>query len=87
MHHFKAQNRMVMVNPPTAGVDYCVPLLGSKNPAVVRTNNGMCVAEFYTTVKTTYTLPQLKFNLCRFCVTGFSPTLGSLTSTGDYNEK
>lgn len=55
--HFKrhAQAGMVMVNAPTAGVDYHVPFGGRKGSSVGPREQGSHSAEFYTTVKTAYT--------------------------------
>jgi acyl-CoA reductase-like NAD-dependent aldehyde dehydrogenase len=57
--HFKAhaQAGMVMVNLPTAGVDYHVPFGGTKGSSFGAREQGSYAAEFYTTVKTAYTLP------------------------------
>jgi aldehyde dehydrogenase (NAD+) len=57
--HFKrnADAGMVMVNLPTAGVDYHVPFGGRKGSSYGPREQGRYAAEFYTTVKTTYTLP------------------------------
>jgi aldehyde dehydrogenase (NAD+) len=56
--HFKrhAQAGMVMVNVPTAGVDYHVPFGGRKGSSYGSREQGRYAAEFYTTVKTAYTL-------------------------------
>lgn len=56
--HFKrhAQAGMVMVNLPTAGVDYHVPFGGRKGSSFGPREQGRYAAEFYTTVKTAYTL-------------------------------
>lgn len=56
--HFKrhAQAGMVMVNAPTAGVDYHVPFGGRKGSSYGPREQGSYAAEFYTTVKTAYTL-------------------------------
>jgi acyl-CoA reductase-like NAD-dependent aldehyde dehydrogenase len=56
--HFKrhAQAGMVMVNLPTAGVDYHVPFGGRKGSSHGPREQGRYAAEFYTTVKTAYTL-------------------------------
>ncbi|MBE0616254.1 MAG: aldehyde dehydrogenase family protein [Burkholderiales bacterium] len=56
--HFKrhAQAGMVMVNLPTAGVDYHVPFGGRKGSSYGAREQGRYAAEFYTTVKTSYTL-------------------------------
>jgi acyl-CoA reductase-like NAD-dependent aldehyde dehydrogenase len=55
--HFKrhAQVGMVMVNVPTAGVDYHVPFGGRKGSSYGPREQGRYAAEFYTTVKTAYT--------------------------------
>lgn len=45
---------MVMVNVPTAGVDYHVPFGGTKGSSYGSREQGRYAAEFYTTVKTTY---------------------------------
>ncbi|WP_311032086.1 aldehyde dehydrogenase family protein [Mesorhizobium koreense] len=57
--HFKRNSEagMVMVNLPTAGVDYHVPFGGRKGSSYGPREQGRYAAEFYTTVKTTYTLP------------------------------
>ena len=57
--HFKrnAEAGMVMVNLPTAGVDYHVPFGGRKGSSYGPREQGRYAAEFYTTVKTAYTLP------------------------------
>ena len=54
--HFRknAQNGMVMVNLPTAGVDYHVPFGGRKGSSYGPREQGAYAAEFYTTVKTAY---------------------------------
>ena len=56
--HFKrnADAGMVMVNMPTAGVDYHVPFGGRKRSSYGPREQGRYAAEFYTTVKTAYTL-------------------------------
>jgi len=56
--HFKrhAQAGMVMVNLPTAGVDYHVPFGGRKGSSYGPREQGRYAAEFYTTVKTAYTM-------------------------------
>jgi alpha-ketoglutaric semialdehyde dehydrogenase len=56
--HFKrhAQAGMVMVNLPTAGVDYHVPFGGRKGSSHGPREQGAYAAEFYTTVKTAYTM-------------------------------
>ena len=55
--HFKrhAQAGMVMVNLPTAGVDYHVPFGGRKGSSYGPREQGRYAAEFYTIVKTAYT--------------------------------
>jgi alpha-ketoglutaric semialdehyde dehydrogenase len=57
--HFKrhAQAGMVMVNLPTAGVDYHVPFGGRKGSSYGPREQGRYAAEFFTTVKTTYVAP------------------------------
>jgi alpha-ketoglutaric semialdehyde dehydrogenase len=57
--HFKrnAEAGMVMVNLPTAGVDYHVPFGGRKGSSYGPREQGRYAVEFYTTVKTAYTLP------------------------------
>jgi len=54
--HFKqhAQAGMVMVNLPTAGVDYHVPFGGTKGSSYGSREQGSYAREFYTTVKTAY---------------------------------
>jgi acyl-CoA reductase-like NAD-dependent aldehyde dehydrogenase len=47
---------MVMVNLPTAGVDYHVPFGGRKGSSYGPREQGSYAREFYTTVKTAYTL-------------------------------
>ncbi|MBN9477354.1 MAG: aldehyde dehydrogenase [Bordetella sp. SCN 67-23] len=56
--HFKrhAQAGMVMVNCPTAGVDPHAPFGGRKGSSYGPREQGTYAAEFYTTVKTAYTL-------------------------------
>ncbi|MDX9860304.1 MAG: aldehyde dehydrogenase family protein [Rhodospirillales bacterium] len=57
--HFKRQAEagMVMVNLPTAGVDYHVPFGGRKGSSYGSREQGRYAVEFYTTVKTAYTAP------------------------------
>jgi alpha-ketoglutaric semialdehyde dehydrogenase len=57
--HFQrhAQAGMVMVNLPTAGVDYHVPFGGRKGSSYGPREQGPYAKEFYTTVKTTYIAP------------------------------
>ena len=52
-----AQVGMVMVNVPTAGVDYHVPFGGRKGSSYGAREQGRHAAEFYTTVKTAYIAP------------------------------
>lgn len=47
---------MAMVNVPTAGVDYHVPFGGRKGSSYGAREQGSYAREFYTTVKTCYTL-------------------------------
>jgi aldehyde dehydrogenase (NAD+) len=55
--HFKrnAEAGMVMVNLPTAGVDFHVPFGGAKGSSYGAREQGRYAVEFYTTVKTAYT--------------------------------
>lgn len=55
--HFKrhSQAGMVMVNLPTAGVDYHVPFGGRKGSSYGPREQGKYAQEFFTTVKTAYT--------------------------------
>lgn len=57
--HFQrhAEAGMVMVNLPTAGVDYHVPFGGRKGSSYGPREQGSYAQEFYTTVKTTYIAP------------------------------
>jgi aldehyde dehydrogenase (NAD+) len=57
--HFRrnAEAGLVMVNLPTAGVDYHVPFGGRKGSSYGPREQGRYAAEFYTQVKTAYTLP------------------------------
>jgi acyl-CoA reductase-like NAD-dependent aldehyde dehydrogenase len=56
--HFKRNSEagMVMVNLPTAGVDFHVPFGGRKQSSYGSREQGSYAAEFHTTVKTSYTL-------------------------------
>ncbi|KPH04791.1 aldehyde dehydrogenase family protein (plasmid) [Rhizobium acidisoli] len=56
--HFKRNSEagMVMVNLPTAGVDFHVPFGGRKGSSYGPREQGKYAAEFYTTVKAAYTL-------------------------------
>ena len=53
----KAQAGMVMVNLPTAGVDYHVPFGGRKGSSYGPREQGSYAREFYTIVKTSYITP------------------------------
>lgn len=55
--HFKRNSEagMVMVNLPTAGVDFHVPFGGRKRSSYGPREQGRYAAEFYTSVKTAYT--------------------------------
>lgn len=55
--HFKRNSEagMVMVNLPTAGVDFHVPFGGRKGSSFGPREQGSYAMEFYTTVKTSYT--------------------------------
>ncbi|MBO6636718.1 MAG: aldehyde dehydrogenase family protein [Roseitalea sp.] len=57
--HFKrhAEAGMVMVNLPTAGVDFHVPFGGRKGSSFGPREQGRYAAEFFTHVKTSYTQP------------------------------
>jgi aldehyde dehydrogenase (NAD+) len=57
--HFKRNSEagMVMVNLPTAGVDYHVPFGGRKGSSYGPREQGRYAFEFYASVKTSYTLP------------------------------
>ena len=52
-----AKAGMVMVNLPTAGVDYHVPFGGRKGSSYGPREQGSYAREFYTTVKTSYISP------------------------------
>ncbi len=56
--HFKrnVEAGMAMVNLPTAGVDYHAPFGGRKGSSLGSREQGRYAAEFYTTVKTAYTM-------------------------------
>lgn len=56
--HFKrhSQSGMVMVNLPTAGVDYHVPFGGRKGSSYGPREQGRYAQEFFTSVKTAYCL-------------------------------
>ena len=55
--HYKrnAEAGMVMVNVPTAGVDFHVPFGGRKGSSFGPREQGKYAAEFFTVVKTAYT--------------------------------
>ncbi len=55
--HFKRNSEagMIMVNLPTAGVDYHAPFGGRKGSSYGAREQGRYAAEFYTIVKTAYT--------------------------------
>ena len=57
--HYKrnSESGMVMVNLPTAGVDYHVPFGGRKGSSYGAFFNDTATTEIYTTVKTAYTYP------------------------------
>ncbi|PHZ83443.1 aldehyde dehydrogenase family protein [Paremcibacter congregatus] len=57
--HFKRRSEagMVMINLPTAGVDYHVPFGGRKGSSYGSREQGSYAREFYTIVKTAYILP------------------------------
>jgi aldehyde dehydrogenase (NAD+) len=57
--HFQrhSESGMVMVNLPTAGVDYHVPFGGRKGSSYGSREQGTYAQEFFTTVKTTYIAP------------------------------
>ncbi|MBP0639349.1 aldehyde dehydrogenase family protein [Cupriavidus sp. AcVe19-6a] len=57
--HFKrnVEAGMVMINAPTAGVDYHVPFGGRKGSSFGPREQGTYAREFYTSVKTTYINP------------------------------
>lgn len=56
-NHFRANMRAgcVMVNLPTAGTDYHVPFGGRGGSSYGPREQGRYAAEFFTTVKTSYT--------------------------------
>jgi len=56
--HFKRNSEagMVMVNLPTAGVDFHVPFGGRKGSSFGPREQGKYASEFFTVVKTAYTL-------------------------------
>lgn len=58
-HHFKTNIRsgIAMVNLPTAGVDFHVPLSGMKSSSYGQPEMGSQAMRFYTKARTAYTLP------------------------------
>jgi aldehyde dehydrogenase (NAD+) len=54
--HFKKNVRagMVMINQPTAGVDYHVPFGGTRGSSYGAREQGFAAVEFYTQMKTVY---------------------------------
>jgi alpha-ketoglutaric semialdehyde dehydrogenase len=56
VQHFKrnVQAGMVMVNAPTAGVDYHVSFGGRRGSSYGHREQGRAAREFYTVHKTTY---------------------------------
>ncbi|CAH2405520.1 2-ketoglutaric semialdehyde dehydrogenase [Mesorhizobium ventifaucium] len=57
--HFRrhAQAGMVMVNTPTAGVDYHVPFGGTKGSSLGQREQDSYARELFTNVKTSYVRP------------------------------
>jgi aldehyde dehydrogenase (NAD+) len=57
-HHFRKQVRagMVMINLPTAGVDYHVPFGGTRKSSYGPREQGFAAIEFFTHTKIAYTL-------------------------------
>ena len=57
--HFKrnSESGLVMVNLPTAGLDYHVPFGGRKKSSYGPREQGTYAREFYTIVKTAYVAP------------------------------
>ena len=55
-NHFKrhSESGLVMVNLPTAGLDYHVPFGGRKQSSYGAREQGTYAKEFYTIVKTAY---------------------------------
>ena len=54
--HYKRNSEagMVMVNLPTAGVDYHVPFGGTRKSSYGAREQGFAAVEFYTQIKTSY---------------------------------
>lgn len=85
--HFKrnAEAGMVMVNLPTAGVDFHVLFGGRKGSSHGPREQGRYAAEFFTTVKTSYTFARRRrqfrfFASCRLGTYNFFGSCGSLGS-------
>ena len=57
--HYKKNSKagMVMVNLPTAGIDYHAPFGGTKGSSYGSREQGRYAVEFYTNIKTAYTAP------------------------------
>ena len=55
--HFRRNVKagMVMINLPTAGVDYHVPFGGTRKSSYGQREQGFAAVEFYTQIKTVYT--------------------------------
>jgi len=58
-HDFKRRSAagLVMINLPTAGIDYHVPFGGRKDSSYGTREQGSYAKEFYTNVKTAYIAP------------------------------
>lgn len=58
--HFRKHSEagMVMVNLPTAGIDYHVPFGGRKNSSYGQREQGSYAKDFFTTIKTSYIQPE-----------------------------
>ena len=56
MRHFQRNVRagMVMVNLPTAGVDYHVPFGGTRGSSYGPREQGFSAVDFFTQIKTAY---------------------------------
>lgn len=50
----RSQAGMVMVNLPTAGIDYHVPFGGRKNSSYGQREQGSYAKDFFTIIKTSY---------------------------------
>jgi alpha-ketoglutaric semialdehyde dehydrogenase len=57
-HHFVRNVRagVAMTNLPTAGIDYHVPFGGTRKSSYGPREQGTAAVEFYTVMKTSYTL-------------------------------